>query len=224
MTVIRAIFWDSDNTLIHTAPLHWGKHEGVLQSCGIHLDKARDARRIYENNGAQNWQWLAAERGLTINSQDYLDAIDKWYRDHVSKAPLRPGIVETLELAKDKEIPQAVVSNGRRRSLMASLEAKDLPAYFEFILAKEDYEGRKPDPSPYLTALERMQDHCAEPLRADQCLVVEDDPLGVEAGHRAGMQTLHRPITVDQDCSRFADICVPAERDFTSLMAQILNR
>ncbi|MCB1529966.1 MAG: HAD family phosphatase [Rhodospirillales bacterium] len=198
MTRVQYVFWDSDNTLVDTAEHHWRKHFETLKKHDIALgDQYR--RHIYENNGVQNWEWLTEELGLSIPCEDYLDEIDGWYIDHIGEINVRPGIAEALDYFEGKNIPQAVVSNGRRRSVMAALEAKDISPRMKFILCKEDYEGRKPDPSPYLTALRKMEEITGQKIDPAACLVIEDDPLGVQAGKAAGMQVLHRPMGDDSD-------------------------
>ncbi len=196
MTDIHYVFWDSDNTLVNTAAHHWRKHFETLKSLGIPLEESH-RQRIYENNGAQNWAWLTAELGLNLSQQDYLDKIDGWYFEHINEIEIRSGVIEAITHFKSQNIPQAVVSNGRRRSVLAALEAKDLAPHFEFILCKEDYDGRKPDPIPYTTALLRMEEIKNVKINPATCLVIEDDPLGVASGKAAGMQTLHRPIGDD---------------------------
>lgn len=193
MTKIQYVFWDSDNTLVETAAHHWRKHFETLKTHGIDLsDQYR--QRIYENNGIQNWEWISQELGLTLSQEDYLDQIDGWYFDHISEINLRAGVSDALDTFEKENIPQAVVSNGRRRSVMAALEAKDIAPRMEFILCKEDYKGRKPDPAPYLAALEKMESLTGQKIAPTTCLVIEDDPLGVQAGKAAGMRVIHRPI------------------------------
>ena len=92
----RYVFWDSDNTLVDTAAHHWNKHAQVLKARGIILEPARDGKSIYTNNGAQNWEWLSAERGLDMPLDDYLDAIDKWYFDHIGEIHIRSGVPEAI--------------------------------------------------------------------------------------------------------------------------------
>lgn len=198
---INYIFWDSDNTLVDTATHHWRKHVETLKSFGIHLDD-KWQNRIYTNNGAQNWEWLTAELGLSASKDEYLDAIDGWYFRHIDEIDVRSGILAALELFED--VPMAVVSNGRRRSVMAALEAKELVPHFKFILCIEDYEGRKPEPAPYLAAKTRMQQVAGRPIAAHECLVIEDDPKGVEAGFAAGMHVIHRPVG-DEDVRGFLE-------------------
>jgi HAD superfamily hydrolase (TIGR01509 family) len=197
MTQINFVFWDSDNTLVETAEHHWRKHVETLKTHGITLDK-KYRKRIYENNGVQNWTWMSEEIGLKESQSDYLDQIDAWYFDHINEIKIRIGVIDALENFKKNKVLQAVVSNGRRHSVIAALEAKDLIKYFEFILCKEDYEGRKPDPAPYLTALDKMRAQTNEDIKPANCLVIEDDPLGVQAGESANMAVLYRPVGDDK--------------------------
>lgn len=190
---IKYVFWDSDNTLVKTYNHHWNKHFQTLKSLGIHLgDEWKE--RIYTNNGAQNWEWLTAELGLAMDKDAYLDAIDGWYHRNMADIEIREGILDALDYFDGKNIPMGVVSNGRRRSVMTALEAKDLAPRFKFILCIEDYPGRKPAPAPYLAAKTRMQQIIGYPIDASECLVIEDDPKGVEAGIAAGMKVIDRPI------------------------------
>jgi len=202
---IQYIFWDSDNTLVDTATHHWRKHFETLKSQNILLDN-KWQERIYTNNGAQNWEWLAAELGLEMELQDYLDAIDGWYFDHIASINLRDGVQEALDMFQEATLAMGVVSNGRRRSVMAALEAKNLTPYFNFIFCKEDYQGRKPEPAPYLAAKTKMQQIVGHEIDPQTCLVIEDDPKGVESGRAAGMQVLHRAIN-DSDTRAFLENC-----------------
>lgn len=202
MTQIHFAFWDSDNTLVETAEHHWRKHVEVLKTHNIALNE-KYRQWIYENNGVQNWTWMHAELGLKENQEDYLSQIDAWYFDHIQEIKIRSGVINALENFKRNGVLQAVVSNGRRRSVMAALEAKDLVKYFEFILCKENYEGRKPAPAPYLAALNKMQEQTGEDINPANCLVIEDDPLGVQAGEAAGMNVFHRPVGDDKPFDLF---------------------
>ncbi len=190
---VKYVFWDSDNTLVNTHHHHWNKHFETLKSHGIHLDD-KWKERIYTNNGAQNWDWLTAELGLKTEINSYLDEIDSWYHRNIASIEIRDGISEALDYLDSKNIPMGVVSNGRTRSVIPALKAKDLAQRFKFILCKEDYEGRKPDPTPYLAAKTRMQQIMGHAIDPQECLVIEDDPKGVESGKAAGMQVIDRPI------------------------------
>lgn len=193
---VKYVFWDSDNTLVDTAAHHWNKHLETLKKHGIHLDD-KWSGRIYTNNGGQNWDWLSAELGLNIPKDQYLDEIDGWYFDHIAQINIRDGITTALDILDAANIPMGVVSNGRKRSVMSALDAKQLSPRFKFILTIEDYTGRKPMPEPYLAAKTRMQQIASASIDAKDCLVIEDDPKGVESGLAAGMHVIHRAVGED---------------------------
>lgn len=193
---IQYVFWDSDNTLINTAEHHWRKHLEVLKKHGITLD-VKNKQRVYENNGIQNWEWISEELALKVEKQKYLEQIDAWYFNHILEVQIRDGVLDALQYCYNNKIPQCVVSNGRQRSVMSSLNAKGLTKYFKFILCAEDYEGRKPAPAPYLAALAKMSERMATDIDPQTCLAIEDDPLGVQSAKAAGMQVFHRPMGKD---------------------------
>ncbi|MDP6041163.1 MAG: HAD-IA family hydrolase, partial [Candidatus Latescibacteria bacterium] len=63
----------------------------------------------------------------------------------------------------------------------------DLLGFFEFVLAREDYDKSKPHPDAYLKA---MQLHGWTP---DDCVVVEDSERGCAAAAAAGLRVLIVP-------------------------------
>jgi HAD superfamily hydrolase (TIGR01509 family) len=220
--MIQAVFWDSDNTLVETAEHHWHKHFETLKAHGIALHDAH-REKIYTNNGAQNWEWITAELGLKLSQADYLAQIDRWYMDHIKEIKIRSGVVESIALFKSKNIPQAVVSNGRRNSVHAALDAKNMSRDMAFILCKEDYEGRKPDPAPYLAALKKMEEVTKTTIKPANCLVIEDDPLGVESAHRAGMKVIHRKFSADQAPSNQAFRTLFSANDLITVCKQLTD-
>ena len=221
MARIKAVFWDSDNTLIDTFSLHWAKHKVTLKTLGIDLDD-RYQTRIHHNNGAQNYEWISKEFGLTLSEADYLAQIDSYYRDHSAELKLRPGVSEILELFAQKKLPQVVVSNGRRDSVETSQRATGIINKFDFLMCKEDYEGRKPEPTPFLTALDRLNDTHKTSLRAEDCLAIDDDPLGVESAKRAGMITIYRPTHLVPDNCSHADYTAMTADDFIKLCRALI--
>jgi len=73
----------------------------------------------------------------------------------------------------------AAVTSGSRRLMTARLRGAGLPVP-QILVAAEDVRRGKPDPEGFVAAARRLG------VRADRCVVVEDSPVGVEAGVAAG--------------------------------------
>lgn len=217
--MIKAVFWDSDNTIFENSTLHWRKHVETLAPMGIILGP-QDEQRFYENNGSQNWHFLASECGLSMSEQDYLALIDAWYEAHVKEIDFRSGVLTLIHAFDRQRILQAVVSNGRRNSVMKPYENKGIEHFFKFFITIEDCEHRKPSPDPYLKALQRLGDPT---ILASDCLVIEDDAKGVEAAHHAGMPVIQRKRNLKDTASPFATLSVFEEKDFLEAVSRFLN-
>ncbi len=221
MSKARFIFWDSDNTLTANGDLHWRKHKETLAGLGITLPDTFQTR-IYQNNGRQNWEWLTRELGLSMPCDDYLKQVDTWYADHVSQIAFRPGIPEALQMFADAGCRQCVVSNGRRNSVLLALEARAIVSRFEFVMCKEDYEGRKPEAAPYLAARAKMEGLVGAYIDPDTCLAIEDDPLGVTSAHAAKIPVIHRRLHDSDPHAAGADASVYSEEDFMKALKAYL--
>lgn len=211
--MLRFVFWDCDNTLLANAGMHWLKHKETLARYGIDLPE-EFRKPIFLNNGQQNWEWLTQNLGLKVPMDTYLAEIDAWYHAHIHELPLRPGVSWALQYFKDNGIQQCVVTNARRASVEPMLVTQKISDYFEFIVCKEDYTGRKPDPMPYLTAIEKMEILTGQKINKSECLAIEDDPAGVTAAHRAGITVIQRRYQHDDPMSPEAHVSVYDEDDF----------
>ncbi|MGD0196737.1 MAG: HAD-IA family hydrolase [Solirubrobacteraceae bacterium] len=77
----------------------------------------------------------------------------------------------------------AIVTSGTAELARARLAAAGLPAP-EVLLTAECWERGKPDPEPYIKAMERLA------AQREDCLVLEDSPPGVQSGVAAGIAVI----------------------------------
>jgi sugar-phosphatase len=95
----------------------------------------------------------------------------------------------------------AVATSGTRDTAITRLVYAGLSEPAVLITA-DDVERGKPDPQAFLLAAERL--HAA----AQDCIVVEDSPAGVEAAHAAGMRVIAVATTHSQQELQSADVFV----------------
>jgi len=121
--------------------------------------------------------------------------------------PPLPGAVEFVRKVAAK-YPLAIASGSLREEIEHLLGKLGLQGEFSVLATADDCERSKPDPQVYRIALKRLQQLPAfrdQPLRAAECLAVEDAPLGVKAAHGAGMKCLALPHSRPPEELRQAD-------------------
>lgn len=219
---VQAFFWDYDNTILETAEAHWNKHRVVLAKHGLTLNKSF-RQRVYENNGSQNWEWMKETLGLKVGQREYLEAIDEEFQRHMMDLQLRPGIEEIFKLLIDLKVPQAIITNGRRQSVEPVLHQKNIFSLMSFVLCKEDYDGRKPDPQPYFLGFQKMEAFIRGPVCPARCIVVEDDPKGVESAHKAGAIVIQRKLHENQPDCQYANYRCHKKQDFIAIVKHLLS-
>ena len=97
-------------------------------------------------------------------------------------------------------VPVGIVTTGVRQVLEEVLDAAGLAQHVAFTVTAEDVSRTKPDPEGYLVALERLGG-----IPAEDVLVFEDTPVGVEAALAAGMRCIAVVGTVPRERLTAAD-------------------
>jgi HAD superfamily hydrolase (TIGR01509 family) len=178
-SAIQAIIFDCDGTLVDSLPLATEVLNEYLASLNVVLSQPEVAARFGSGHLAESVADLERSIGRQLPAE-FIPELRR-RRDAAVRERLRP-IDGALELVSSLRIPIAVASNGPLHQTLVSLEAAGLLSYFSTnVFSAYDVGSWKPAPELFL--------HVAKALGVgpSQCAVVEDAPLGVEAGLAAGM-------------------------------------
>ena len=91
-----------------------------------------------------------------------------------------PGVERTLKSLENR-YTMAVVTSSLREHFEIIHRRTNYKRFFNFFLTREDYEKSKPEPEPYLKALQLLA------IDPDKVVVVEDSERGIIAAKRAGL-------------------------------------
>jgi HAD superfamily hydrolase (TIGR01509 family) len=185
-----AYLFDCDGTIVDSMPLHYiawktalGEHGCPFPEDLFYAWGGKPVDEIISTLNVMNaLQMPVAELG--IRKEDlYFDLLPQ----------LKP-IVEVVEHinAQYGRIPFAVVSGGRRNSVVRSLTTVKLLDRFQTIVGADDYVKSKPAPDAFLLAAERLG------VAAAACLVFEDTDLGIQAATAAGMASVRVPSPLER--------------------------
>ena len=182
--MIRAILWDNDGVLVDTEGLYFQAGYEVLATQGVELTH-RDFAEQSLKKGLSVFDFLPDQNAELIEELR-LKRNARYSALLAEGVQVVDGVVETLKTFYGRV--QMGIVTGSRRDHFDIVHAKtDLLPFFDFVLAREDYEEAKPHPDAYLTAL-RLHG-----LQPDDCVVVEDSERGCVAAAAAGLRVLAVP-------------------------------
>jgi HAD superfamily hydrolase (TIGR01509 family) len=177
-----AILFDNDGVLVDTEALYFRANREILATIGVTLDEAAYIE-LFLRSGRGAWH-LAEALGHTEHAVRALRAArDRRYVALVSDAGAAvrmPGALEVVT-ALARRYRLAIVTSAEPEPFARTHAGTGLLPHFDVVLTRDCYQRSKPDPEPYLCAMERLG------LAPAQCLVIEDSRRGLEAARAAGI-------------------------------------
>jgi HAD superfamily hydrolase (TIGR01509 family) len=180
-----AYLFDCDGTIVDSMPLHYVAWQKALAEWNCTLDE-----ELFYSWGGRPIdvivQSLNEMHGLSMPVETVASRKEALYFELLPNLKPIPEVVEHIDSQHGK-IPFAVVSGGRRSSVVRSLTVVNLLDKFETIVGAGDYINGKPAPDGFLIAAERLG------VPPQECLVFEDTDIGVQAATSAGMASVKVP-------------------------------
>jgi len=186
-----ALLFDLDGTLAETDHVHLQAFQQVFAPHGVELDKARYEREIHgSSNDAIGRRFLphlsADERARTLAHKEEV------YRAHIGEVEPVAGLAALLDHADARGVARAVVTNAPRANADQILSAIGLGDRLGPVICGDELARAKPDPLPYLTALEL----CG--ASAERSVAFEDSASGVRAAAAAGVAVVGLTTSLDE--------------------------
>ncbi len=210
--MIRAILFDHDGVLVDSMPYHVKAWKRVMARHGIEVEPLE----ILLAEGATTME-VAAELFHRHNkpaSPDQVQQIVLEKRNEYlanNATQLNGGVLDVLEYLKYNRYRLGLVT-GSIRSQVEPVIGAEISSWFDCIITAEDVERGKPDPEPYLRAIQKLH------VAPSECLVIENAPLGIRAGKSAGAAVVAITTTLAPYYLREADAIV---HDFEELRRRL---
>lgn len=207
------LLFDHDGVLVNTEHLYLQAIQEQFATLGIHLAEAD-----YLNGmayGADPWA-LAREAGCNEAAIDHLrDARDTGYQQLLRTQSIDIAGADEVIAELSGHFRLAIVTTSRDDDFDLIHGLNGYPVtertprvveHMDFVLKRSHYQNSKPDPEPYLLALDRFG------IESAQALVIEDSERGLRSAVAAGIDcaAVSHPFTArqnfDQARYRFPDL------------------
>ncbi len=189
---MKALLFDLDGTLTHTDPLHFKAIANLLGQHGRNISENLFKQYVSGRSNSEICSYLFPEKSqaehVILSAEK-----ERLFRELAVQLVPTAGLEVLLDFATSHEIKLGLVTNAPGVNVTHMLTALKLSDRFDVIVLGEELARAKPDPLPYLTALEALD---AGPLQA---LVFEDSIPGIRAGISAGIRTFGLMSTLSQE-------------------------
>jgi beta-phosphoglucomutase len=209
--MIRGVFFDLDGVIVDTLHYHYLAWKHMFEQRGGTVDE-RTVLLHEGRNSREILPILMRESGVEIppdQQEQFIEDKRAYYRSIV-QVKRYPNALETIDELKARGFKVALVTACALKNMQHSLNSEQ-QAHFDFILTGDEIPRAKPFPDPYLTAARRLG------LRPEECVVVENAPLGIEAARNAGMCCVAIETTLGKEYLAGADHILQRLTDLLNL-------
>lgn len=175
-----------DGVLFDSMPYHAEAWHKTMKAHGLNL--SREEAYLHEGRTGAGTINIVCQRQLGRDAtQEEIESIYLEKSIEFNKHPQAermPGAWELLQKSKRKvsSRPWLPVPDKPHCWIDSSITFRE--CFVELMVTAFDVKYGKPNPEPYLMALEKGG------LKPNEAIVIENAPLGVEAGHKAGIFTI----------------------------------
>ena len=184
LALARCALFDFDGVIADTEPLYVELDRHALRALGYEATDEELNGFIGKASEVEG-PALLRRHGIQASQEDYLSVWDS-DRDIYGSPELvpNPGLPELWESLRERGCRIAVVSTTRCISLVRALNNFGLLTYVDAIVGREMVSHMKPDPEPYLRALQILG------REAGEAIAFDDSPPGVASARAAGVYTV----------------------------------
>jgi beta-phosphoglucomutase family hydrolase len=195
----KTILWDMDGVISDSYSFHFAAWQETFAKRGIKFTK-EDFTQLF---GTRNDFIINSIMAKDLSEGDIKIIVQEKEETFRRKATRNikpfPGVVRLLNSLKKGNFKLGLVSSAPKENIDLVLSELNLAGIFNCVVFGQEVSESKPSPQIYLLAAKKLE------VIPNDCVVIEDSPLGVKAAKTAGMKCLAITNTHPRQKLREAD-------------------
>lgn len=199
--MLKALIFDMDGVLVDSMPFHAAAWKKAFRDMGMDIQD-KDIYAIEGLNPRNGLPLLIRKARKEPDAYNF-KTITSIYRQEfkrIFKLKTFDGMKEGLEALKAHFLLSVV--SGSDRIIVHGIIDQLFPEIFDVVITGDDVNNSKPHPDPFLKAVELLN------VRREECVVIENAILGVEAAKKAEIYCIGIPTYVEPSQLNKADLVV----------------
>ncbi|MBS3124387.1 HAD family phosphatase [Candidatus Woesearchaeota archaeon] len=207
---LKGILFDLDGTLIKSMEFHYEAWKAAMADFGVVIT-GDDYYPLEGMNTLEIAKKFCREHGLEESHSHTIVKKKEQYYLNSGLSNFYEGVDELITSFYSKGILLGIVTASDYQSMQKLMPASFLSKFKTIIDGKQTSRG-KPFPDPYLKGLENLG------ITKEECVVIENAPLGVKSAKNAGIYCVGICSTVSKEKLREADLVIENISKLITLM------
>jgi HAD superfamily hydrolase (TIGR01549 family) len=194
MSVVRAVIFDLDGTLIDSNWVHLQSWRGALKTLGL---QARD-QEVIDKLGLRTDD-IAKSLVTSHDEQTVARLVELKSQlfENAWRLEVKPryGALGMLRIMKTRGVKSAVASSNNNDRISRTVKYFGMDLLLDAIVGSDEVEAGKPDPALVMTAIKKLR------VIPKESMYVGDSRYDIEASRAAGAQTalVLQPVAAQSD-------------------------
>lgn len=213
--MIKTIIFDMDGLMFDTERLH---NEGWFFAADK-MDLTIQQEMLNSMKGVNREgcdRIIRSCLGENVDLKLFKKLKNDYVADYVKEhgVPVKKGLHALLSYLKTHGYKVILATSTEEKEALKFLKLADVEKYFDHMVFGNMIEKSKPDPEIFVTAAERAY------TAPEHCMVLEDSPNGVKAGHLAGCHVIMVPdlIAPTEEIREMTDDVVDSLEDVLEIV------
>ena len=184
--MIDTVIFDMDGVLIDSEPIHKSINQRFFEEIGAPVSDKHYHDQFVGLPLEKMLIQLKDEFGLKPAVSELLEKCNRNCYSEFNRAPLKAidGVEDLIREFRQKGCHLAVGSSSSPDLISLLIRKLGLSSYFEHLVSGYEVEKGKPHPDLFLHIASLFN------TQPENCLVIEDSALGLEAAFKAGMKSV----------------------------------
>ena len=217
--MLRTVIFDFDGVITDSEILHLRAFNKVLAKFNLEINTKDYYTKYLGYTDADCFKQLIADGLLEADKRQIPELIEQ--KNHIFEELARndgktiEGVREFLNMLAQNNIPMAICSGALLTEIELLLDDANLRHFFVVIVSAEHVKKGKPHPDGFLLTLKKLNKGRSDPIKAEQCIVIEDSLWGLQAAKAAGMHSVAVTNSYEAEQLRLADKIVDKLSDLS---------
>lgn len=211
---IEGILFDFDGVILDSMKYHYRAWRHAFAKSGAKIDE--HYFYLQEGQGIEGvGMCLLQAAGLNNKNLEKIMAVKKSYFQRIFRVEFYDGFFNLLDYLSARNFKLGIVTGGARERILPFVK-RHIDGFFNTIVTVDDVTHPKPHPEPYLKGAEKLN------LSPSDCVVIENAPLGIKSGKKAGMTVIAIQTTLSRQYLKEADYCAASFNEIQDLFTSFL--